>query len=104
MTKERETHLNMISEDRSHWVVFTDDPVMIKLFESKGYARIKGVGLGFEYKLPADKLEFKSANKNTREFSAEELERRRVRMQKYHAEKRNKYNDKSAKQELLINA
>lgn len=90
MTKERETHLNMTSEDRSHWVVFTDDPVMIKMFESKKYQKGKSVGLGFEFKIPSDKLEFKSLNKISRKFSDEELERRRVRMKNYHAQKHNK--------------
>ena len=94
MTKERETHLNLISENRSHWIVFTDDPVMIRLFDSKGYEQIKSVGLGFQYKIPANLLQFKPLNKITRKLSEEEKQRRRLRLIEVRAKKTNKLLEK----------
>ena len=99
MTKERETHLNMISDDRSHWVVFTDDPIMIRLFDSKHYEKIRSVGLGFEYKIKTDKLEFlseKSIKKaiKKRSLSEDERNRRSERMRNYQAQKRIKLIEK----------
>lgn len=90
MTKERETHLNMVSEDRSHWIVFTDDPIMIRLFEQKHYEKIRSVGLGFEYKIPAESISFKpiKLNRKSRLVSEDVRKARSERMKKLHAEKR----------------
>jgi hypothetical protein len=55
---DRETHLNMTCEDRTHWVIFTDDPVMQKMFDSKHYEQVKQVGLGIEYKVPVYLIQF----------------------------------------------
>jgi hypothetical protein len=55
---DRETHLNMICEDRTHWIIFTDDPIMQKMFDAKNYEQVKKVGLGVEYKIPVNLVQF----------------------------------------------
>lgn len=94
MTKERETHLNMVCEDRSTWIVFTDDPTMIRLFESKAYPKGKAIGLGFEFSIPANKLSFKTLNKTTRKLSVEEREQRKLRLAHARSKKINKSREK----------
>ena len=90
MTKERETHLNMVSEDRSQWIVFTDDPIMIRLFEQKHYEKTKAEGLGFHYKIPAESITFNPIKLSRKQPLVSDAVRtsRSERMKKFHAEKR----------------
>ena len=54
---ERETHFNMVAEDRTTWYVFTDDPVWIrKMDKCPGATLIRETGEGKEYTLPANWL------------------------------------------------
>ena len=97
---DKETHLNLTCDDRSQWQVFTDDPTMIKRFDSLGYERQKKVGEGFTYSIAADNIQFvampkkrkpridKSLNtKQTRNISDDERKARSERMKAYHAKK-----------------
>lgn len=47
---ERETHLNMPADDRSTWIVYTDDPVMIRRLNKIATAE-SASGEGFYYRL-----------------------------------------------------
>jgi stress-induced morphogen len=90
MTKERETHLNMVSEDRSQWIVFTDDPIMIRLFDSKHYEKVKAEGLGFHYKIAVESITFNpiKLSRKPRLISEDVRKARSERMKKLHVEKR----------------
>jgi len=54
--EERETHLNMVGDDHSTWVVFSDDPYWIRRFEKLGIAPTAQTGSGYEYTLTADQV------------------------------------------------
>ena len=100
---EKETHLNLTCDDRSQWQVFTDDPTMIKRFDSLGYQRQKQVGEGYTYSIAADNIQFvampkkrkpridKSLNtkpiKKTRNISEDVRKARSERMKAYHEKK-----------------
>lgn len=59
---ERETCLSMAADDRSYWLVFTDDPVMMRKFDGIGEF-VRKAGQGKEYKLRADQLSFRKGKK-----------------------------------------
>lgn len=69
---ERETHLSMMADDRSVWVVFSDDPVMMRHFDKVAEA-IKVVGAGKQYKLRADQLSFRKGKKQLSETQKAQL-------------------------------
>ena len=64
---ERETHLNMTADNRNEWVVFSDDPVMMRKLDTIAEF-VKTVGEGKEYRLRTEQLSFR---KGKRELSAE---------------------------------
>lgn len=53
---ERETMLNMAADDRSGWIVFSDDDVMMRRIESANAEFVRVVGAGKEYRLRADQV------------------------------------------------
>lgn len=53
---ERETMLNMPADDRSRWIVFSDDPVMMRRLENANAEFVRNVGAGKEYRLRADQV------------------------------------------------
>jgi hypothetical protein len=58
---ERETHINMVADDRSVWAIFSDDPVMIRKLERVGAVLIRTVhGGGKHYTLPANQISFRN--------------------------------------------
>lgn len=59
---ERETRLNMVADDRNVWIVFTDDPVMMRKFDAITEFK-RAVGAGKEYRLRADQLSFRRGKK-----------------------------------------
>ena len=100
---EKETHLNLTCDARSQWQVFTDDPTMIKRFDSLGYQRQKKVGEGYTYSIAADNIQFVAMPKKrkprvtqelntkpikkTRNISDEVRKARSERMKAYHEKK-----------------
>lgn len=69
---ERETHLNMAADDRSAWIVFTDDPVMMRKFD--GIAEfIKTIGGGKEYRLRTDQVSFRKGKRQLSETQRAQL-------------------------------
>jgi len=52
---ERETHLNLVADDRGMWHVFSDDPVMIRRLDKIATAT-QIVGQGKQYKLQANQV------------------------------------------------
>lgn len=54
--EERETHLNMVASDRGQWIVFSDDPVMIRRLERIGAEFIRDVGQGKEFRLRSEQV------------------------------------------------
>jgi hypothetical protein len=71
---EKETHLNLTCDDRSQWQVFTDDPTMIKRFDSLGYQRQKKVGDGYTYSIAAD-IQFVAMPKKRKPRVTQELDK-----------------------------
>ena len=72
---EKETHLNLTCDDRSQWQVFTDDPTMIKRFDSLGYQRQKKVGEGYTYSIAADNIQFVAMPKKRKPRVTQELDK-----------------------------
>lgn len=59
---ETETHLNMTADDRSVWIVFSDDPVMMRRLDRIGeFVRV--VGAGKEYRLSATQVTLRAKKK-----------------------------------------
>jgi len=54
---EKETHLNLLSSDRSTWTVYTDDEKMIALFDRIASNKTEK-GFGYEYLLDSSKISF----------------------------------------------
>ena len=54
--EERETHLNMVADDREWWIVTTDDPVMAARFDK--VAEGAPMGWGKTYRLHASQVRF----------------------------------------------
>ena len=55
---ERETHINMVADDRTQWEVFSDDEVMLRRLEAIGAECIGEVGEGRRYRLAASQVRF----------------------------------------------
>lgn len=53
---ERETMLNMTADDRSGWIVFSDDPVMMRRLETANAEFVRNVGVGKEYRLKTEQV------------------------------------------------
>lgn len=68
---ERETHLNMTADDRSTWIVFTDDPVMMRKLDVVAESA-KAVGAGKEYRLRADQVLIRKGKR----FVSDEIRRK----------------------------
>lgn len=63
---ERETHLNLIADDRSVWEVFSDDPVMMaRLDKIAEVAEV--VGGGKRYRLRADQVVLRTGKRRVSE-------------------------------------
>jgi hypothetical protein len=75
---ERETCLIMSAADRSCWMIFSDDPVLIKRLESIGATFTHAVGQGRYYSLPASSVTLRKPST----LSQEERERRGARLRK----------------------
>ena len=56
---ERETHLNMTGDDHDTWIVYSDDPYMMRKLD-KIAEFVKRVGWGKEYKLRAEQVTFRT--------------------------------------------
>lgn len=69
---ERETHLNMTADDRSTWLVFSDDPVMMRRLDTIAEV-VRVVGAGKQYKLRADQLSLRKGKKQLSEARRAEL-------------------------------
>lgn len=72
---ERETHLNMTADDRGVWIVFADDPVMMRKFDAIAEF-VRFVGGGKEYRLRADQVSFRKGKKQLSEARKAELANR----------------------------
>lgn len=72
---ERETHLNLTAQDRQDgkdWEVYTDDPVMMRKFESLGIEGKEGMrGGGKIYLVPQNQITFRRKRVMTDEQRAE---------------------------------
>lgn len=57
-TAERETHLNLVADDRNIWHCYSDDPIMQRRLESIGATITKREkdGVGIHYTLRADQV------------------------------------------------
>ena len=84
---ENETHLNLLGSDRSVWIVFTDDSIMIRKFQRLGYRQVKCVGEGFTFEIP-DKLITFRKNGKKREMSEEKRLQASERLKAIHDKKR----------------
>jgi hypothetical protein len=49
---ETETHLSQTADDRSFWIIYTDDDVRIKQYHDIGAEFICDVGFGSEFRVP----------------------------------------------------
>mgnify|MGYP001612907690 FL=1 len=63
---ERETHLNMMADDRSVWIVFTDDPVLMRKFDTIAEF-VEVVGGGKRYKLRTDQVLLRAGKRTVSE-------------------------------------
>lgn len=63
---ERETHLNMTADDRSVWIVFTDDLVMMRRLDAIAEF-VRAVGSGKEYRLRADQVLIRAGKRTVSE-------------------------------------
>jgi len=53
---ERETHLNLVADDRSYWHVASNDPVMVGRLHRIGAELVRVVGETHFYRLRADQV------------------------------------------------
>lgn len=76
---EKETMMNMVADDRSHWEVFSDDEVMQAKLEKVGAELIRTAsnGVGKFYRLHTKQVTIKNMPKA---LSEEERSRRSQRM------------------------
>lgn len=58
---ERETHLNLVADDRSTWIVYSDDPVMIRKLDRIGAKLVKAEGFGKHFELDAKQVLLRKA-------------------------------------------
>ena len=69
--EERETHLNMVADDRTIWVCYTDDPVMAARLDKIAEGVVKGWGK--EYTLRADQVVLRKGKRAVTEAQRENL-------------------------------
>lgn len=77
---ERETMLNMPADDRSGWIVFSDDPVMMRKLEKANAEFVRNVGAGKEYRLKAEQVTFRRGKKQLSEEAKAKLSERMRRL------------------------
>jgi hypothetical protein len=53
---ERETHMNLVAENRDLWEVTTDDPVMVRRFKAIGATFVRKQGELHYFTLPANQV------------------------------------------------
>jgi predicted DNA-binding WGR domain protein len=75
---ERETHLNMVAENRNVWEVTTDDPVMVQRFKRIGATFVKKQGELHYFTLPANQVTLRNKRELTDEQRAVLRERAKV--------------------------
>lgn len=73
--EERETHLSMTADDRSIWIVFSDDPVMMRRLDAIAEF-VRNVGEGKEYRLRADQLTLRRGKRQLSEAQRAKLAKR----------------------------
>ena len=86
---ERETHLNMTADDRSTWIVHSDDPWFWRRMDDLGIPPVKT--LGYEtrvYHLSARNVSFR----REMQLSDDERARRAANMQDTHRKRRSSIN------------
>ena len=83
LLEERETHINQTANDRSKWIIYTDDPVWInrldKMLGNDEVTRTAN-GIGFLYVVPVSYVRVKPPRKLSEEHKAklrEQLAKRR---------------------------
>lgn len=79
--EERETHLSMTADDRSIWIVFSDDPVMMRRLDAIAEF-VRNVGEGKEYRLRADQLTLRKRKRQLSEAHKAQLADRMRRLRK----------------------
>lgn len=76
---EREVHLSMAANDRSTWLVGTDDAYWQRRFEAIGATLIEARGEWREYTLPANQVSLRNPSKLTGEQRQERAQQARER-------------------------
>jgi hypothetical protein len=69
---ERKTHLNMVADDRNTWIVFSDDPVMMRRLDAIAEV-LPGGSSGKHYRLRADQVSFRKGKKQLSEARRAQL-------------------------------
>jgi hypothetical protein len=78
--EERETAITQSAADRSRWIIYTDDPVMITKLERLGMPAVVRVdGIGREYIVEANQVSFRRKRIMTEEQKEKRREQARVR-------------------------
>jgi len=75
--EERETNINMSGDDRSVWIVFTDDPIMARKFDRISTAEREGNG-GKYYRIPVGQISLRKPMKPKTEAQKAKLAARLV--------------------------
>lgn len=70
---ERETHLNLVADDRNVWHVYSDDPVMQRRLASIGAVVEKEDGTGIHYTLRADQVLLRKGKRKAPPMTEERL-------------------------------
>ena len=60
---ETETHLSQMADDRSRWIVYTDDPVWVARLNKINASLICKTDFGFEYEIPDSWVKIKPPRK-----------------------------------------
>lgn len=70
---ERETHLNLVADDRNTWYVYSDDPVMQRRLEGIGATVVEDDGTGIHYTLRADQVFLRKGKRKAPPMTDERL-------------------------------
>lgn len=73
--EERETHLSMTADDRSIWLVFSDDPYWMRRLDAIAEF-VRNVGEGKEYRLRSDQLTLRKGKRQLSEAHKAQLAKR----------------------------
>lgn len=85
---EQETHIYQNASNRNEWVIYTDDPTMVRELRKKNLTELKTTSTGVEFKLPSSQLTIrkKRSVNNSYKISAVERKRRSSQMKKLNSE------------------